>query len=136
MENKFFANSFARGYRHLYLLAGGVFKVNEQVNFRPSTLVKMVNAAPASAEVNAAFVFNDKLWLGAGFRTGKRIGVGQFDNQITTVVEYNITDQLRAGYSFDIELQRLGGYNRGSHEIMLGYNFSMHKTKLLVPRYF
>jgi len=42
---------------------------------------------------------------------------------------------LRIGYSYDIWLNELKVYNKGSHEIRLSYDFNLNK-RMLTPRYF
>ena len=136
IQNSLFITGSAHTYRHMYFLAGGVIKINKNINLRPSALIKYVEAAPLVTEINLAALFVDKIWLGLGIKgSGDFIG-SKANHQATAVVEYNLSEKLRFGYSYDMDLQQLGKYNTGSHEIMLGYNFSMYKSKMLVPRYF
>jgi type IX secretion system PorP/SprF family membrane protein len=136
IQNSLFSKGSAHAYRHMYFLAGAVIKVNKSINLRPSALVRYVEGAPIRSEINLAALFVEKFWFGMGLKGGGNFIGSKADNQLTAVVEYNLSEKLRFGYSYDMDLQQLGKYNSGSHEVMLGYNFSMYKSKMLVPRYF
>jgi type IX secretion system PorP/SprF family membrane protein len=136
LTNRLYSSGNARAYRHMYFLAGGVIKANQSVNLRPSMLIKYVEGAPLRVELNFAALFLERFWAGIGIKAGKKYMDNGMDNQLGAVIEYNLSERLRFGYSYDVDLQQLGKYNTGSHEAMLGYNFSLYKTKMLVPRYF
>ena len=40
------------------------------------------------------------------------------------------------GYAYEYTLTKIGNYNRGSHEIILGYDFGFEKKRVITPRYF
>ena len=46
-----------------------------------------------------------------------------------------ITPRLRIGYAYDMDLGLLRSYNGGSHEVFLGFDFSLKKQKSVSPRY-
>jgi len=111
---------------HFYSMAGCVIPVGENVVFRPSLLAKFVSNAPPQLDLNASFLFNNSLWLGASYRTVKAISL---------ISEFNITQSIRLGYSYDIWFNQLKNYNSGSHEIRLSFEINNNK-RLLTPRYF
>lgn len=118
------ANLFLR--RHFMLGTGYAFSLNEKVVFKPSVLLKYVDAAPLNIDINGSFLFNEIFWLGASVRTG---------TGIVLITEYNITDFLRVGYSYDIVTNDLAAYNRGSHEIFIGFDFALKKNRMISTRY-
>jgi len=128
--------NMAKNYRQYYLTSGIVVPLGRSVDFRPSILVKYVNAAPAVGEINGSFIFNKKLFVGAGYRVNKRINMTGTDNMLIGIVELEITNFLRFGYSYDYYLNRNGTYNSGTHEFMLGFDMSGIKTKMSSPRFF
>jgi hypothetical protein len=67
--------------------------------------------------------------LGAMFRTGDALG---------GLVGFDITDQLHVGYSYDWSYGlRTPLYNKGSHEIVLRYDFvCFDKKQIHSPRNF
>lgn len=141
IENKFKLDDFnrddvARFFRHYYLMSGVVFKVSQNTDFRPSILMKYVNAAPLDMEANACFIFYEKFFIGAGWRTSQKSNLSQRDNQIVGILEYTIANRWRIGYSYDLDLNELHNYNSGTHEIMVGFDLDVLKTRMLCPRFF
>lgn len=115
--------------RHYFFIAGTVFNLTKNLKFRPTTLVKVTEAAPAEADVTGMFVIQDKIELGAMYRTLDAAGL---------LLGYNINPQFRIGYSFDWSFTNTTfKYNSGSHEIMLRYDFIYgDQGKIRSPRYF
>ena len=126
----------AKFYRQYYLTSGIVLPINEKIDFRPSILAKYVNAAPALGEIDGTFIFLQRLFVGAGFRTDKRVNIAGTDNMLLGILEFEITSYLRIGYSYDYYLNQTGNYNSGTHEFMLGWDISRSKTKISSPRFF
>ena len=52
------------------------------------------------------------------------------------MVEIQATDNLRFGYAYDMPFTPLKYFTRGSHELMLRYEFGSFKTKIKSTRYF
>lgn len=113
--------------RHYFLIGGMVFDLNDDVKFKPSFMARAVEGAPLSLDVTASFLLREKLWLGAMYRLGDSFGV---------ILQYQFSEQLRAGYAFDLTTSQLGDYNSGTHEIMLNYDLRFTKNKTISPRYF
>ncbi len=126
----------AKFYRQYYLSSGMVFNVNEDVDFRPSVLLKGTKGAPIATDFNASFIFKQRFFIGAGFRTSKRINLNGSDNQLVAIAEFNISNTLRVGYSYDWYLNQSGNYNSGTHEIMLGWDINLNRTKMTSPIFF
>ncbi len=126
----------AKFFRQYYATTGVVLPIGEKVDFKPSLLVKYVKAAPVVGELDAAFIFYKKLYLGVGFRADKKIKMSGMDNMVIGIVEFDITRFLRIGYSYDYYLNRNGTYNSGTHEFMLGWDISCNRTKMTSPRFF
>jgi len=115
--------------QHYFLNGGYVWDLNSSgsVKFKPSFLVKYQPSAPIQADINAHFLFNDKLWVGVSYRTNAAV-VG--------MVEYQFTPRIRAGYAYDYTTTAMRQFQGGSHEIMLGYDFIAKISKFKHPRYF
>jgi type IX secretion system PorP/SprF family membrane protein len=123
--------------RNYYLTTGVVFKLSDIVDLRPSILVKATAAAPVATDMDVSFIFYEKFFAGVGFRASKRINIDGMDNMAMVMLEYEINRRFRIGYSFDYYIQRTGDYNRGgTHELMLGWDLEVSKTKMTNPRYF
>lgn len=129
--------NLAKFFRQYYATTGVVIPISEKVDFRPSVLFKYVQAAPLVGEVDANFIFRQRLFIGAGYRTGKRIEMTGWDNMIVGMIEFEITPFLRAGYAYDVYLNQTGSYNSGTHEIMIGWDVTgREKNKITSPRFF
>jgi type IX secretion system PorP/SprF family membrane protein len=128
--------NLAKFHRQYYFTSGVVLPLTESLDFRPSVLVKFVNAAPAIADINGSFIFNKRLFLGAGYRMSKRINMEGTDNMLVGIAEVSILNTLRFGYSYDYFLNRTGSYNGGTHEFMVGWDISGVKTKMSSPKFF
>jgi type IX secretion system PorP/SprF family membrane protein len=135
LENNFKTNTstgsvnLAGEQRHYFFIAGTQLKISDQVEFKPTTFVKVTNAAPIQADLTASFIFSNRLLTGFMLRTGDALGV---------LVGITITDQFRVGYSFDWSYgNKTFKYNGGSHELMLSYDFIFKdKARIRSPRYF
>jgi type IX secretion system PorP/SprF family membrane protein len=128
--------NLAKFYRQFYLTSGIVFHIFEKLDFRPSLLMKYVASAPLVTEITGSFLILKKVFVGAGFRTNKRVDMAGTDNMIIGILELDITHFLRLGYSYDYYLNRNGKYNNGTHEIMLGWDIGRNNTKKAHLRYF
>jgi len=115
--------------RHFFFNGGYVWDVNQSgsVKFKPSFLVKYAAGAPVSADLNAHFLFNDRLWLGVSYR---------HNSAVVAMIEFQMFDKLRIGYAFDATTTAIRTYQNGSHEIMLAYDFVSKQVKTIHPRYF
>ncbi|MEH6659884.1 type IX secretion system membrane protein PorP/SprF [Leeuwenhoekiella marinoflava] len=114
---------------HYYGLAGYVFDLNRNVKFKPSTLVKMVAGAPLSVDVNANFMFYDKLTLGASYR---------WSAALSGLVGFQVNDGLLIGFAYDRETTDLGNatYNNGTYELFLRFELFKEYNRMLTPRFF
>ena len=112
---------------HLFVTAGYVMEMNDVVKLKPSTMVKMVSGAPIEFDLNANLWLNDIIGLGASYRTG---------DAYVGLVEIQANEHLRIGYAYDMPFTPLNYFTKGSHELMLRYEFGNFKTSVKSTRYF
>jgi type IX secretion system PorP/SprF family membrane protein len=117
----------ARQYRHYFVTAGYVFDLNAALKLKPSFLVKVVEGAPMQMDLNANLWMYEKVGLGLSYRSG---------DSIDALLEFQLSHQFKLGYAYDYTLTELRRYNSGSHEIMLRYQFSVNRSKIITPRFF
>jgi type IX secretion system PorP/SprF family membrane protein len=129
--------------RHMYLTAGTLITLSENVKFRPSFLWKEDFKGPSNFDLNAFLLLQDKIWIGASYRTGVRIWNKQgLDKNLTNqdafagILELIANERIRIGYSYDIMLNGLNNYQRGSHELSIGLRFARKDNRIYSPRYF
>ena len=115
---------------HYYAIGGYVFDLSESVKLKPSFMVKHTDGVPLSTDLTANFLFNERFWLGGSYRmNGKQEAIG-------ALVDFQVTDQFRVGYTYEIPTGEIRPYTNGSHEILLMYEFKFMKNKQKSPRYF
>src|ERR1051326_8976134 len=111
---------------HIFSPIGFGFQVSDNLVINPSLLIKMVQGAPIGLDVNCNFLIVNKLWLGASVRKGYGIAA---------LMMWNITEKLKAGFSYDYGINRIGVVGKGSYEITIRYDFHVSKTSTVTPRY-
>ena len=78
-------------------------------------------------DVNLSLLFDATFWMGISYRTS---------NTIAIILEYEITTQIKMGYSYDYDLNPIKTGFSGSHEIFLGFNYNVFKSRMRSPRYY
>lgn len=127
-------STYSKLARHFYGIAGCALPLSEKIVFRPGLMIKYTNNAPINYDLNASFLFNDLIWLGASYRTNYNAITTK--NAVVFMAEFNLTKNWRLGYSYDAYLNEIRLHNEGSHEIMISYEASLFKPRVLTPRYF
>ncbi|OAQ38101.1 hypothetical protein A5893_14955 [Pedobacter psychrophilus] len=112
---------------HLFLTAGFVASLSDDLKLKPSVLVKQVKGAPIEGDLNATFWIKDVIGIGGSYRTNA---------DVSGLLEIQASPQIRIGYSYDHSITKLQSFNSGSHEIMLRYEFGFEKDKFISPRFF
>lgn len=102
--------SSAKEELHLYLTAGYVFPLNENLKLKPAFLANSVVNAPISLDVTANLLFNDKIEVGVAYG---------FENEAQGLINFKVNSFLRVGYAYDYLFSNLGKFNNGSHEVMI-----------------
>ncbi|MGQ0827634.1 MAG: PorP/SprF family type IX secretion system membrane protein [Bacteroidota bacterium] len=111
---------------HTFMAISKAFEVNKVV-INPTLLVRYVNNAPPSIDLSLSVLLKECIWLGSSYK--HNYGVALFS-------QYLINDKLKVGYSYDMGFNKIGTAGRGSHEIIIEYNFNVHGAKIMSPRYF
>lgn len=114
--------------RHYFGMIGYAIPAGENLDIKPSVLVKYAANAPVEFDYNLDFFFYKTIWIGAAYRSG---------DGIIGMAEYQATRNLRVGYSYDMTLSNLNTYNSGSHEIMVAWDFVQEQViRYKSPRFF
>ena len=110
------------------ILTGGyVFPISRAIMLKPNVLVKMVDNRIVEVDINANLLFDEVLWFGVSYHTS---------NAINLLIDLQLTDQIRLGYSYTVALGEIKTVEIGSHEIFLGYVFKFNSKGIVSPRYF
>ncbi len=121
------SDAVARLYRHAYFTAGYVLGLENQVQWKPSILLKYSPGAPLEVDVNLMALIARRFWIGASWRSG---------DAVAAMIDFQIARHLRLGYAFDYSITELRKFHNGSHELLLGFEIFPKRALTKSPRYF
>lgn len=104
--------------QHFYLLGSYVFMLQERIRLKPSVLLRMVNNAPVTTDINAALIFFENYQAGALTRNFNTYGI---------FFQMLIKDLLRVGYVFEVPTGSSVGARYTTHELTAGIRFNVLK---------
>ncbi len=112
-----------------YLTGGYVWDLSGSTKFKPAAMLKATNGAPVSVDLTANFLFNEKFWLGAGYRVNESAGALGF------LADWQVSQQWRIGYTYEHPISDIRPYSQGTHEVLLMFEVFKQK-RIKSPRYF
>ncbi|MDF1559733.1 MAG: type IX secretion system membrane protein PorP/SprF [Bacteroidales bacterium] len=114
-----FIKAGSQAYRDLkiqrtyYLFGNYDFEPDNKSLIQPSLLLKMSEQLSPQADIGITYSYDNKIWVGATFRTGSAI-----------IANVGVRrDRLFFGYSFDFTLQSIQMSTYGSHEFIMAVRF-------------
>ena len=113
--------------RPYYFMSGLVLPLNRTVKLKPAALISLIPNAPFEADFSLSALFIDKLWIGGAYRLGDSFG---------GMMQYDITNQLQMGVSFDFTVSDLRKFTGQTMEFMLRYNMEYQSSDVRNIRYF
>ncbi|MES2134330.1 MAG: type IX secretion system membrane protein PorP/SprF [Bacteroidota bacterium] len=112
--------------RHYYIMGGYTFNLTPEHSLQPNVKIK-TDAASTQLDLNLTYSYKQNVWFGVSYRMqdaiAPMIGARFLPSPGSTV------GNLKVGYSYDLTLSKIKGYSAGTHEIMLGYCFTVKKPK-------
>ncbi len=117
---------FAKLSAHFFGMTGFAIPLGESLVFLPSFLLKSVKNATPQLDLNASLQITDAFLIGLSYRTVEALSV---------ITEVKLSQNIFLGLSYDVWLNKLKTYNKGSYEIRLSYEINSGK-RMLSPRYF
>lgn len=110
-----------------FLLTGGVLLgKSDMLKVKPSFLFRYRLDNTYQIDVGANFIFYDKFWVGGSYR---------YNDEVVFMLEYQLSNQIRAGFAYDIATGDFVSQHSGSLEVILRYDFR-YKIRAVNPRYF
>lgn len=127
---------FSNEVRHLFLMTGGTFILNNDVRLTPQFLFRAAESAPVTMDFNLSATYRDKYSFGATYRTGG--SSGDLGESLDFIVGLQVSDQIMLGFAYDASLSRIRKIDNGSLEAIISYNFIPRSIKTIIvnPRYF
>jgi type IX secretion system PorP/SprF family membrane protein len=108
--------AFFKNARHYYVMGGYNWAIPAtNWELRPSTLVKLTSGS-TTFDLNVTGVYNNKFWGGVTYR---------LQDAIAATMGWQVTPDIRLGYSYDVATSALSGQGGGSHEVMVQYCFKI-----------
>jgi len=103
---------------HVYFVAGKTFKLNEEFQLKTSTMLRYVRNVPLSFQVTAMAGFKEKFWVG---------GMARFGDSFAIVTQFQASEKMMIGYSYDFTTSQLNTFSNGTHEIMFSFDLNIFK---------
>jgi type IX secretion system PorP/SprF family membrane protein len=103
-----------------FFSTGYVYTINDDLELKPSLLIKATRGAPVQADFNTNLLIDDRLSVGASYRTG---------DAIAAMLEVDLTTQFKIGYSYERSINSLASFNQGTHELMLRFELTGPDTE-------
>ena len=105
--------------QHLYGMAAYIFILSERIKFKPSILVKGVQGAPISADLNTSFIIDDTYTAGLFTRNLNTYGL---------LLQARMAKGYRFSYIFEVPSNKSVGVRYPTHEVCLGINMALIKS--------
>lgn len=100
---------------HYYFSAALIADVNEDIKFKPATLLSYARGVPFLADISGTFYMKETLGLGLNYRTNK---------EMAGIVTLNVSSfHIGYSYQFGTSSDNLGNFNNATHEVTLSYRF-------------
>ena len=118
----------AKVYSHITATAGKAFSLNSNLVLKSSILARGDGQGNGNIDLNGSVLIKQTFLAGLTVTTR---------SSIIVLAEFNINKNFRVGYAYDhnfSDLTKTTG--AGSHEIFIGYDLSLFKSKVISPRYF
>lgn len=118
-----------------YLSSGYNFQVNNEVDLKPSFLIRYANGEPISTDLSLGVLYNKRIELGLSYR---------LNNSIAGLLQLRISNNAKIGYTYESYTSNVSQYLGGSHEISLtfdlwknryGYKYRNNRNKQEPPFY-
>lgn len=129
-------NLFSTEVRHLFLMTGGTFIINNDLRLTPQLLFRAAENTPFGIDLNGSLTVKNTYSAGLTYRTGGT--QGDLGESIDLIFSYQMSEQIMMGFAYDIGLSKLRTASNGSLEVILTYNMIPKKIKSVIinPRYF
>ncbi len=108
-------------FRSHYYFSGALLSdINEDIKFKPATLVAYAKGVPLVADISGTLYMKETLGIGINYRT---------DKTMAGILTINF-NAFHAGYSYQLGTSsaNLGGFNNATHEISISYRFGNGAT--------
>ena len=124
--------------RHLYFIGGGLISLKDNVQLKPSLLLKKTIGTVLAYDISLLMLLNNSYWFGPQFKSKAAFGPQDqiLDGSISFLTGINLNENISIGYAYGNAIN-LGTNNSSSHELLLRFDFSPRVLGILrSPRIF
>ena len=104
--------------RHYLLSATYGYDLTRKLRLEPSLLLKS-NGTQHQTDVSLLAYYNESFLLGGSYRGY----TARSQDAVVLIAGFNLSEQIRVAYGYDLTLSALNTVGSGSHEVTLNYNF-------------
>ncbi len=123
IQDNFNKSSIAKN-QNIFLSTGYVYQLSRNIMFKPSTMIRYTTNSPISLDLNANFLYKEKIEAGLSYR---------LENSISALFSIIINKKYRIGYAYDYKMNSIIG-NFNSHEFIIHLDFNLlRNTRWLEP---
>lgn len=102
-----------------FLTSGAVFKLRNNIQFHPSTMVRYTTNLPPSIDFNLNFLYKGIIETGISYR---------YQNSLSALFTLIVDKKYRIGYAYDYKMANIVG-NFNTHEVMLHIDINLGKKR-------
>lgn len=106
--------------RQVYVVSGYHLPLRMRWALEPSLMFR-TDFVQYQLGVSLLAEYNSLFWFGASYHVAESAGA---------LLGVNLFNGLRIGYSYDYPLSAISQFTSGSHEVVLGYSFSLSRERL------
>ncbi|MEO0038853.1 MAG: hypothetical protein RIQ59_2064 [Bacteroidota bacterium] len=99
---------------HFYLSGGYDFEVSNALVLKPSVMLRYVNGAPVSIDLNSMLQIEKKFEFGVTYRTDKAYGM---------LASIKLSNHLLFGYAYEMSTRATMAMAKNTNELLLQYKF-------------
>ena len=112
--------------RHFYGSVAYLLNVNSLLKLKPSVLIRVVEGAPVSYDVNTLLMINNLFWVGAFTRNLKSVGL---------MFQFDYKNAYKFGYNFELPI--ITGLSQfTTHEFSISIDLALFGEQDVFERYF
>ena len=112
--------------QYTYILTGDyIFDLEQQFKYVPSVMLKYQKNDKTDVIFKNQLIYKDKYSIGIAYDSEQKIYKGMLQMQLNR--------QFSLGYNRDFNSSKINQYRKGSHEVMLRYDFK-YTIKVRSPR--
>jgi type IX secretion system PorP/SprF family membrane protein len=126
----------------LLFMGGYTFEMGKDKKFwlQPQILLKYMPKTktyniPLEIDANLTFTMFKMIGLGVTYRTGIADPFQNRESVDIMIIGY-LPKNITIGYAYDQTVSKIKSFNKGPHEIMIGYDVGLKQKGIRTPRYF